>query len=73
MRYQERFPGVPFQMLVGFTAPLVMAEETDLLLAHVPAPTIPAIESLSTGARIISVHELTPVANWLLNLVVTVP
>jgi DNA-binding transcriptional LysR family regulator len=38
-RYQERYPGVQFQMMVGSTAPLMaalMADETDLLLAHDP-------------------------------------
>jgi len=37
--YQERYPGVQFQMMVGSTAPLLtalMADETDLLLAHDP-------------------------------------
>lgn len=38
-RYQERYPGVQFQLLVGSTAPLIMslmADENDLLLAHDP-------------------------------------
>ena len=38
-RYQERYPGVQFQLLVGSTAPLMaslMADENDLLLAHDP-------------------------------------
>ena len=38
-RYQERYPGVQFQMLVGSTAPLMAAlleDEADLMLAHDP-------------------------------------
>ena len=38
-RYQERYPGVQFQMQVGSTAPLMaalIADEVDLLLAHDP-------------------------------------
>lgn len=38
-RYQERYPGVRFQMQVGSTAPLMaalIADEADLLLAHDP-------------------------------------
>lgn len=50
MRYQERHPGVQFQVLVGSTVTLIaalMADETDLLLAHDP-PTSPLLDVIES-------------------------
>ncbi len=50
-RYQERYPGVQFQLIVGSTAPLMTAlleDEVDLMLAHNP----PLSDQISTLATI---------------------
>ena len=50
-RYQERYPGVQFQLLIGTTAPLMAAlleDDADLLLAHDP----PSSDLLSVIATI---------------------